>query len=117
MARSWTGCRQKARTLRRNKVARQIIALMHREFKQNRTVVMDRGAMLMHIERNGAPIPDDPVLRAKVVEKRNEFIKGACSRLVRLGHLASKTVKRKGKAVQLYALPDNKEYLSVRNAR
>lgn len=106
-----TGCRQKARALRRNKVARQIIALMHREFRQNRTVAMDRGAMRGHIERNGAPNPDDPVLRAKVVEKRNEFIKGACNRLVRLGHLASKTVKRKGKSFQMYALPENRDYL------
>lgn len=111
MARSWTGCRQKARALRRNKVARQVIALMHREFAQNRTVAMDRGAMRRHIELIGAPIPDDPVLRAKVIEKREEFIKSACNRLVRLGHLASKTVKRKGKAFQMYALPENREYL------
>ena len=117
MYRSVTGCRQKAKVMRRNKIARKVMEIMHREFRQNRCVVMDRAAILEHIVRQGAPTPDDPTLAKKVADKREYFLKGACIRLVKLGQLASRTTKRGGKAVQLYALPDNKEYLSVRNAR
>lgn len=111
MARSMTGCKQKRNTLRRNRVARQVLKVMHRENTQTRCVVMDRGAMLRHIVAEGAPLPDDPLLSAKITEKRMHWIKGACRRLVRLGHLVSKTVTRGGKSTQLYALPQNKEYL------
>jgi hypothetical protein len=81
---------------------------MHRENEQSNCVTMSRTAMREHLEREGAPIPDDWLLSKKITAKRDQFIKGACSRLVHLGHLVSKTNSR---GVRMYALPQNKDYL------